>query len=83
MTSDLNISHGQIYYFVIFLLPGFTLVIRLIDFDLESHRSTLIFFDKKGMTSDLNMPHGKMSVDGKCLMMSDAKMFDFYCLGSI
>ena len=40
---------------------GFTLVIKLRNFDFESHWNTLIFFDKKDMTSDLNISHGKMS----------------------
>ena len=44
-----------------FPLFGFTLVIKLRNFDFESHRNTLLFFDKKDMTSDLNMLHGRMS----------------------
>ena len=45
--------------FVSFLLFG--LITKLRNFGLESHWNTLIFFDKKYMTSDLNMPHGQMS----------------------
>ena len=47
--------------FVSFLLPGFTLVIKLRNFDFGSHWNVLILFDKKDMASDLNMTHGKMS----------------------
>ena len=43
-----------------FPLFRFTLVIKLRNFDFESHRNTLLFFDKKDMTSDLNMLHGRM-----------------------
>ena len=45
--SDLNISHGKKSDFDSFLLFGFILVIKLENFDFESHRNTLIFFDKK------------------------------------
>ena len=38
--------------FVSFPLFGFTLVIKLRNFDFESHWNTLIFYDKK-MRSDL------------------------------
>ena len=47
MMSDLNISHGKMSDFVSFPLLGFTLVIKLRNFDFESHWNTLIFFDKK------------------------------------
>ena len=47
--------------FVSFQLFGFTLVIKLTNFDFESHWNTLICFDKKDMVSDLNISHGKMS----------------------
>ena len=39
----------------------FLLVIKVINFDFESHRDTLIFLIKKDMTSDLNMSYEKMS----------------------
>ena len=55
--SDLNMSHGKMPDFVSFPLPGITLVIKLRNFDFESHRNTLIF----DIVSDLNMSHGKMS----------------------
>ena len=45
--SDLNICHGNMSDFVSFPLFGFTLVIKLGNFDFESHVNTLIFFDKK------------------------------------
>ena len=45
--SDLNISHGNMSDFVSFPLFGFTLVIKLGNFDFESHVNALIFFDKK------------------------------------
>ena len=57
----MDIFHGKMSGFVSFPLFGFTLVIKLRNFDLESHLNTLIFFDKKDMVSDLNMCHGKMS----------------------
>ena len=44
--SDLNMSHGKMSNFVSFSLFGFTLVIKLRNFDLEGHENTLIFFDK-------------------------------------
>ena len=47
MVSDLNMSHGKMSDFVSFPLFGFTLVIKLRNFDFESHWNTLIFFDKK------------------------------------
>ena len=49
------------YDFVSFSLFEFTLVIKLRNFDFKSHWNTLIFFDKKNITSDLNISHGKMS----------------------
>ena len=47
MTADLNMSHGKISDFVSFPLFGFTLVIKLRNFDFESHWNTLIFLIKK------------------------------------
>ena len=40
-------SRGKISDFLLFLLFGFTLVIKLRNFNFESHLNTLIFFDKK------------------------------------
>ena len=68
MTSDLHMSDGKTSDSVSFLLFGITLFIKLINFDFESHFSTLIFFIKKIlhqiwstlMTSDLNMACGKI-----------------------
>ena len=45
MTSHLNMSHGKMSDFVSFLLFGYTLAIKLINFDFESHWNTLIFSD--------------------------------------
>ena len=45
--SDLNMSHGKMSDFVSFLLLGFTLIIKLRNFDFESHSNAVIFFDKK------------------------------------
>ena len=45
MISDLNISHGKMSDFVSFPLFRFTLVIKLRNFNFESHRDT--FFSKK------------------------------------
>ena len=59
--SNFNMSHGKMSGFALFPLFGFTLVIKLWNFDFESHWNTLIFLDKKDMLSDLNMSHGKMS----------------------
>ena len=50
--SDLNISHGKMSDFVSFPLFGFTLVIKLRNFDFEGHQSTVILSDKN-MISDL------------------------------
>ena len=47
--------------FVSFLLFGFTLVIKLGNFNFESYWNTFNFFGKKIYTSDLNKFHGKMS----------------------
>ena len=58
---DLNMSYEIMSDFVSFPLFEFTLVIKLGNFDLKSHRNTLTFFDKKCMTSDFNMFDGKMS----------------------
>ena len=54
-------SRGEISDFLSFPLFGFTLVIKLRNFNFESHLNTLIFFDKKCMTSNLIMFHGKIS----------------------
>ena len=59
MISDLNMSHGNMSGFVSYLLFGFTLEIKLTNFDFENRWNTLILFDKKGVS--LNMFHGKMS----------------------
>ena len=45
--SDLNMSHGKFSDFVSFPLRGFSFVLKLGNFDLESHWNTLIFFYKK------------------------------------
>ena len=37
MTSDLQMSHGKMSDFVSFLLFGFTLVIKLRNFDFKGH----------------------------------------------
>ena len=47
MMSDLNMTHEIMSAFVSFLLTGLSLVIKLRNFDLESHWNTLIFFDSK------------------------------------
>ena len=59
--SDLNVSHGKISGFVSFPLRDFILVIKLKNFNFESHWNTLMFFDKKIMVSDLKIFHGKIS----------------------
>ena len=45
--SDSNMSHRKTSDFVSFLLLGFTLVIKVKNFDFESHWNALIYFDKK------------------------------------
>ena len=40
---------------------SFPLFIKLRNFDFENNWNALLLFDKKDMTSDLNMSHGKMS----------------------
>ena len=59
--SNLNMSLGKMTDFVLFPLFGFTLVIKLRNFDFERHQNTLMFFDKKNILSYLNMSHEKMS----------------------
>ena len=61
-------SHNRFEYvqwksawFCFIWLFEFTSVIKLRNFNFENHWNTLIFFDKKYMTSDLNKSHGKMS----------------------
>ena len=61
MVSDLNMPYGNLSDFVSFPLFGFTLVIKLKNFDFESHLNTFIFLIKKDIVSDLNMPNAKMS----------------------
>ena len=61
MISDLNMSHEKMFGFVQFPLFGFTVIIKLRNFNFESHLNTLIFFDKKEIMLDLNMSHKKMS----------------------
>ena len=50
--SDLNTSYEEMSDFVSFPLFGFTVIIKLRNFDFESHRNTLIFCQIK-MMSDL------------------------------
>ena len=59
--SDLNISHGKMSDFVSVSLLGLTLVIESINFDFKSDPNTSIFFDKKDLTSNLKIFHGKTS----------------------
>ena len=47
MKSDLNMPHEKMFDFVSFPMFGFILVIKLRNFDFESHGNSLIFFDKK------------------------------------
>ena len=47
MMSDLNLFLKKISDFVSFPLFGFTLLIKLRNFDFECHWSTLIFLNKK------------------------------------
>ena len=54
MMSDLNMPHGKMSEFVSFILFEFALVIKQRNFDFESNINTLIGFDKKKMTSDLD-----------------------------
>ena len=54
MVSDLNMSHGRMYDFVLFPLFKFTLVTKPRNLDFKVRQNTSIFFDKK-MMSDLIM----------------------------
>ena len=47
MMSDMNMYHKKMSDFLSFALFGFTLVIKLRNFDFESYWNNLIFFDKK------------------------------------
>ena len=60
MVSDLNVSQEKEPDFVSFPLLGFTLFIKLNNFDFGSHWKTLTFFDKK-MMSDFIMPYQTVS----------------------
>ena len=55
-----NMSNGKLADFVLFPLFGFTLVIKLIKFDFESHWNTSKNFNKKRCGSDLNMSHNPL-----------------------
>ena len=57
----LNIFHEKNSYFVSIPLFGFTLVIKLRNSILKVIGILYYFCDKKGMVSDLNMSHGKLS----------------------
>ena len=61
MMSDLNMNHEKMSDFILLSLFGFSLVIKLRNFDFESHCNALICCDQKDMASDLDMSHGKMS----------------------
>ena len=61
MAPESNISYGKMSDFVLIPFFGFILVIKLINFDFESHWNTFISFGKKNMVPDLNMSHRKMS----------------------
>ena len=67
--SNLNISRGKISDFDSSPFLRFTLVIKVNSCDFVSHQNLLIFFDKKEMTPDLNVFHGKMF-----------HFFHFHCL---
>ena len=54
-------SYGNMSDFVSFWLFGFTLVIKLRNFDFECYWNTLFILGNKDMLSDLNISHGKMS----------------------
>ena len=47
MVSDLNMANEKMSDFVSFALFGFTLVVKLRNFDFESHWNILIFLIKK------------------------------------
>ena len=49
--SDLNMFHEKMSDFVSFPSFRFTLVIKLRNFDFESHRNTFMFFNKNDITS--------------------------------
>ena len=59
--SDLNMSLGKMSDFVPFPLLGFTLVIKLKNFDFESHWNTLIYLDKKRYAVRVEYVPWKMS----------------------
>ena len=50
--SNLNMSHGKMLDFIAFPLFGFTLVIKLRNFDFQSPANTLIFFEKNDVRFD-------------------------------
>ena len=47
MISDLNISHGNMSYFVAFFLLALTFTKKVGDLDLKLHSNTLTFFCTK------------------------------------
>ena len=72
MVLDLTMSYGKMSDFVSFPSFRFTLVIKLRNFDFESHWNTLIFFDEKKILCQIwQFPMEKSLI-----------LFDFHCLGS-
>ena len=59
MMSDLNMSNGKMYDFLSFPLVGFTLVVKLRNFDFESQGNTLIYFlSKNDVRFEYVLPNG-------------------------
>ena len=59
--SDLNMCHEKMSDFVAFPLFGYTVAIKLRNFDCEFIKMLSYFLIKKYVMPDLNMLHGKMS----------------------
>ena len=66
-------SHGKMTDFVSVTLFGFTFVIKLRNFNFESHRNVLIFFDKKKICCQILI----------CSTEKYLIWFYFHCLGSL
>ena len=80
----MNTSHGKMAVFVSFALFGFTLVIKLVNFDSESHWSTLTFLIKKTRRQiSIYRSHRKMcffSISVVSVVPFFVFVFFFFCL---
>ena len=77
MTPDLNVSHGKIPEFVLFPLLGFLSVIKLKNFDFESHWKEHVVRSKYVRWKNTWFCFMSIIFKESCLIL-----FHFHCLGS-